>query len=143
MRVFGVIGIVMSVLFIISLLTAIASNGGISKEEFAPVAYLFGVFAAIMCAAAARSGRVPAKFASAVLGLGLVYLALYSIEWAVSEKQSYRKRYESRSYRVKTDDLNVAAGIALSIGALATGSWLARKRPQRAASSAGTASAAV
>ena len=48
MRAVGIVGLVLSALFLIFLLFAISTSGAVSKDEFAPVAYLFGALAVIM-----------------------------------------------------------------------------------------------
>ncbi len=128
MRAFGVFGIVLTVLFLLSLLVAIGSQGGISKEEFAVVAYFFGAFAVIMCVTTVRTHGAPVKLAGAVLGLGLLYAVVYTVEWAASDRQTSRESFESGSYRINHDDWNVAVAVPLSAAAIALGSSLARRR---------------
>jgi hypothetical protein len=128
MRAFGVLGMVLSVLFLAFLLFAIGSGGGVSKDEFAPVAYGFAAFAAIMCAATIRARRASARLASTVLGLALLYTVLYTAEWTASENQSSSERFESRSYRIEIDDWNVMAALPLSVAAIALGWSISRRR---------------
>jgi hypothetical protein len=130
-RGFGVLGIVVSVLFLMALLFAIGSRGGISKEEFAVVAYFFAMFAVIMCVSAMRMHGASTRVAGTVLGLALLYMGLYTVEWAASDNQSFRESYDSGSYRVNSDDWNVAAAVPLSGAVIALGWSLARRRTPR------------
>ena len=133
MRTFGVVGTILSMLFLAFLLLAIGSAGGISKDEFAPVAYLFAALAVIMCTATIRARRVSVRLAGTVFGLALLYTVLYTAEWTASENQSSSERIESRSYHIKTGDWNVVTALPLSVAAIALGWSLSRRQPRSTA----------
>ena len=128
MRAFGVLGMVLSVLFLAFLLFAIDSGGAVSKDEFAPVAYLFAAFAAIIGAAPIRRRRASARLAWTVFGLALLYTVLYTVEWKVPGNRSSSEQFESRSYHIKIDDWNVVTALPLSVAAIALGWSLSRRR---------------
>ena len=139
MRAFGVFGMVLSMLFLAFLLFAIGSGGGVSKDEFAPVAYVFAALAVIMCAATIRARRTSVRLAGAVFGLALLYTVLYTAEWTASENQSSSDRFESRSYHIKTDDWNVVTALPLSVAAIALGWSLSRRQRPSTATATATA----
>jgi hypothetical protein len=128
----------LSVLFLAFLLFAIGSGGGVSKDEFAPVAYAFAALAVIMCAATVRAHRASTRLAGAVFGLALLYTVSYTAEWAASGSQSSSERYESRSYRIKSDDWNVVTALPLSVAAIAVGWSLSRRQRRWTATAAQT-----
>jgi hypothetical protein len=117
----------MSMLFLMSLLFAIATQGGISKE-FAAVAYFFGTFVVIMCISAIWTHRASSRLAGTVLALAVLYVVMYTVEWAASENQSFRESYESGSYRINSGDYNVVVAWPLSGAVIALGRSLARRR---------------
>lgn len=57
MRIMSVIGLVLTVLFLIWLTLAAISNGRIDIEEFAPVAFLYGLFVTVLCVMGIVIGR--------------------------------------------------------------------------------------
>ena len=119
MRAVGILGLVLSVLFLISLLFAIGTGGGISKDEFALVAYLFGAFVVIMGVSAIRAPGASAKLAGTVLALGLLFVVLFFVD------QEYAGPDE---YSINAGDWSVVAGVPLSVAAIALGWSLFRRR---------------
>lgn len=49
MRAMSIIGLVLTVIFLIWLTLAAISNGRIDIEEFAPVAFLYGLYVTVLC----------------------------------------------------------------------------------------------
>jgi hypothetical protein len=122
------LGMVLSVLFLVSLLFAIGSEGAASKGEFSPVVYVFGAFVVILCVSAIRTRGASTKLAGTVLGLGLLFVALYTAEWKLPDNRSLSQPAESRSYRISGDDWSVVAGVPLSFAVIALGWSLSRSR---------------
>jgi hypothetical protein len=124
MRVLGSFGLLFSIFFLFSLLVAIGSGGGISAEEYAPVAYFFGIFAIVLALTDLNGQKSSTKVRGAVCGLAILYLLAYSFTLA-----SKGDRYEPRA----SDRYDYYVALPLSMAALRLSFALLRK-PKRLAS---------
>src|SRR5688572_15173830 len=76
---------------------------------------------------ALRTHRASAKWAGTVLGL--LYVVLYTAEWAMSDNESISEQVRSGSYRINSDDWNVVTGVPLSVAVITLGWSLFRIHP--------------
>ena len=118
----GIVGMVLGGLFLTSLSFAIGAEGAISKRDFAPVPYVFGVFVLIFGVSAIRTDGASRKLAGTVLGLGILLVTLYTAElnW---HGELFRKDPD----RINYDDWSVLAGVPLSVAVIALGCSLSHR----------------
>lgn len=86
MRIIGVIGIVLSVVFALSLGFALASEGSVSIGEYAVVACAFDAFAIGLGLAGLRARSRPKIATGVVLSLAIVYLACYALAFGETSR---------------------------------------------------------
>ena len=123
----GILGMVLSVLFLTSLSFAMGAEGAISKGEFAPVPYVFGAFVLIFGISAIRTDGASRKLAGTVLGLGLLFVTLYTAEWKLPHNQPSDERVRLDWDRINYDDWSVFAGVPLSVAVIALGCSLSHR----------------
>lgn len=114
MRIIGVVGTVLSIVFALSLGFALAAGGGVSIGEYALVACLFDLFAIGLGVAAFRARNRPRVAAGVVLSLAIAYLVSYALAFGETS-------------RLKGDQLHVLVGASLAAAVFALSFLLARR----------------
>ena len=123
----GIVGMVLGVLFLTSLSFAIGAEGAISKREFAPVPYVFGVFVLIFGVSAIRTDGASRKLAGTVLGLGILLVTLYTAELNWQHNPPSGELVRRDPDRINIDDWSVFAGVPLSVAVIVLGCSLSHR----------------